>query len=493
MPARPKRVKIENEAGSLVSLPDGPQTLAFFGHGDNLLILCPGPDISLCISTLPQARRIFLLQSPEFADQMPAEWGISIPKDWIMITLDQAKAMLPTVRVLHYLPATRLFPSMYAPLLASLNTPAPGLTKTRTILMPGTEHSLITQECARAIHSLGYVPKPIPASLPVALLHQHIEQEQPALFLSLNFHGLDSFGENQALLDAARVPVAVWCVDNPFHLLTCQKNKLWKHLSLFVTDDWFVEPLRQMGATVSHLPLGTDPALFSGPQRKPERTLSFVGRSQFPDRDRFFAAQTVPETLMHQAAALPGRQADFGWWHETLGFPPLWPGQAVRAVGLGAEQSSALWRIRCLKKLAQTGCLDIIGDAYWKNLIPGARVHEPVDYYHGLAEIYARSAYSLNLTSLLLPHGLTQRHFDVWSAHGFLLTDNSPGLQIFPQELTRPISFMEPEQAREQMHFFASHQKHKEELARAWHELITTDHSYTKRMETILNLCAASK
>lgn len=384
----------DRKRGGKPGLPAGwPPDPGLFGHGDNLLILCPGPDISLCISTLPQARRIFLLQSPEFADQMPAEWGISIPKDWIMITLDQAKAMLPTVRVLHYLPATRLFPSMYAPLLASLNTPAPGLTKTRTILMPGTEHSLITQECARAIHSLGYVPKPIPASLPVALLHQHIEQEQPALFLSLNFHGLDSFGENQALLDAARVPVAVWCVDNPFHLLTCQKNKLWKHLSLFVTDDWFVEPLRQMGATVSHLPLGTDPALFSGPQRKPERTLSFVGRSQFPDRDRFFAAQTVPETLMHQAAALPGRQADFGWWHETLGFPlygqarpcVLWALGQSRAQPCGAFAALKNWHrqvawislgMRTGKTSSQgPGCMNLwIIITAWQKSMPGQHI-----------------------------------------------------------------------------------------------------------------------
>jgi spore maturation protein CgeB len=101
-----------------------------------------------------------------------------------------------------------------------------------------------------------------------------------------------------------------------------------------------------------------------------------------------------------------------------------------------------------------------------------------VDYYSGLAEIYREASFSLNLTSLLLPHGLTQRHFDVWACGGFLLTDDTPGLKIFPQELARAVTFETPEQAAELLRSLAAAPLRKEELRRAWQEHILEEHSY---------------
>ena len=43
-----------------------------------------------------------------------------------------------------------------------------------------------------------------------------------------------------------------------------------------------------------------------------------------------------------------------------------------------------------------------------------------------------------------MSEALTQRHFDVWAAGGFLLTDRTPGLDIFPRELVEPIVLRPP-------------------------------------------------
>lgn len=486
MPARPTRVKLKNELGISTTLPAGAQYLELLGHGADVLVTCPGPDPGLCLPILRGARRVFLLRAPEFEDGLPPSWHAAIPPEWEIVSPDTARSLLPGVRILHYAPATRLWPSVFAPLLARL-TPPPPAPAGRGIWLPGPERGLVVRELGLAAGNLGLdarrlAQRPSPQELARAL-----ERERPGLFLSVNFHGLDPYGENQALLEAAGVAVAVWCVDNPLHLLTGQKNRMWRRLLLFVTDDWFVEPLRSLGADARHLPLATSTSFFGPGAPCPDGSdVTFAGRSAFPDRDSFFAACRVPEALAREAEALSGRQAHFGWWRDRLPDVPLWPGNAVRTLGLGAEQASAAWRSRCLEALSGVTELTIVGDDAWRTFVPRARLLPPVDYYAGLAEACRRASFTLNLTSLLLPRGLTQRHFDAWACGGFLLTDDTPGLVIFPQELTAAVTFETPDHAIQILRGLAAAPRRKEELRRTWQELILAEHTYEKRLQALL-------
>jgi len=485
MPARPIRVKLKTELGISTSLPAGEQYFHLHGDGEGLLITCLGPEPQFCARFTRAAGSVFLLRVPEIDEQMPDSWHSAIPAEWQGVTLEQAHSLLPTLRVLHYAPATRIFPSIFAPLLARLR-PRPQISPAPSLWLPGPPNALIIPELADAAQELGLSARLLPADLAPQDLDRLLDQQRPSLLVSVNFHGLDPYGENQALLQAAGVTVAVWCVDNPLHLLTGQKNQLWKKLPLFVTDDWFVEPLRAMGADARHLPLAASARFFaSGPPCPAGADLTFVGRSAFPDRNRFFAACRVPQDLTEEAIAMPGREAHFGWWSRRLPEVGLWPGNDVRIIGLGAETASARWRQGCLSSLAAKVDLTIVGDDAWHALLPGVRLLPPVDYYSGLAEVYRRASFSLNLTSLLLPHGLTQRHFDVWACGGFLLTDNTPGMKIFPQELTRAVSFASPTEAAELLRSLAANPKGKEELRRAWQEHIRMEHSYSDRLASI--------
>lgn len=292
----------------------------------------------------------------------------------------------------------------------------------------------------------------------------------PALLFSVNFQGLNPLKPTLELLRKAGGSAAAWCVDNPWSLLAGVRDPRWKELPLFVTDASFVEPLREHGAErVFHLPLAASPALFAPDAARDSRfpapddlaPFVFVGRSAFPGKEAFFAGQNLPEGLMDKARALPaaGIRPDLLWWEHALGCAPrgFWPGKQARRPAFGAEEANLFWRGQCLAAAASAGSappggarrktagLDIFGDEGWHALLPqGARLRQPVDYYARLPGIYANARFSLCLTSLQLPCGLNQRHFDVWMAGGLCLSDATPGLALFPEELVRPVIFAEP-------------------------------------------------
>jgi hypothetical protein len=216
-----------------------------------------------------------------------------------------------------------------------------------------------------------------------------------------------------------------------------------------------------------------------------------------------------------------GEKPDLTWWEKSLACVPgsFWPGKKARMPALCAEESNLAWRALCLAAAARAGSrpglnpaaeeggppatgamrrdgrenerrsgagLDIFGDPGWLPLLPpGARLFPPVDYYARLPGIYAKARYSLCLTSLQLPEGLNQRHFDVWMAGGLCLSDATPGLSLFPEELTRPIRFDAPGD-------IAGKTKElerpgvRESLIASWREHLLERHTYIHRARTIL-------
>ena len=328
----------------------------------------------------------------------------------------------------------------------------------------------------------------------------------PSLFFSINFRGLDKRGEAFALWEAKGIPVAVWCVDNPWNLLSGLRDSFWQKTHLFVTDASFIPGLKAHGArSVHHLPLGASLERFSpstpaGEDSSfsalpPMQPIVFVGRSAFPDKERFFVGQNLPSASLEEAETVldSGGRPDFFWWLRCLGLEqraaPLWPGSAVRRASLGAEESNVAWKRRCLHAALSVG-LTIYGDTGWQTQFSGCATQPefraPVDYYGALPHIYRQAEFSLAITSMLLPHGVNQRHFDVWAAGGFCLMDASPGLELFPKELTDPVTFKTPEDIPLLARDFRNAPAWKHDLAQRWQAHIRNEHSYARRMQTLL-------
>lgn len=412
------------------------------------------------------------------------------------------------------------------------------------VLLPGATGSLLTRELAEAFaaHACRVVHCE-PEQL-IGQAHEALDETPdaaPGLCFCVNGRGLDSSGEIFHTLRALGVDVHIWFVDTPWHVLSAFRAPWWKQARLWVTDDSFVAPLRAMGAErTHHLPLGASLSLFSHPapyvpppHSAPLGDIVFAGRSAFPDKAAFFAGQRVPPPLLQQAKALlsqngtaatgtierkthaetgetPREWPDFAWWHRQLAAKhPIaaWPGFAIRAAGLGAEESNRLWRAHCIHfchnytqspewtaHARSTGAngtargLTVFGDEGWRDLLPEMDIRPPVDYYGMLPSIYASARYSLNITSLLLPHGLTQRNFDVWTAGGFCLSSYTPGLNIFPPELVEPVAFRSLADIPHILKRLESEPALRAELIAGWQSEIAQRHSYLQRVQRVLEV-----
>ena len=486
-----RRFRLADELGCSQT-PEGGHATVRRAHNRQWLVLGLGPDPEGLAAELPPGSEVSYLECPAFFEQAGAAWRSTIPNGWRRVD-----AFDPQIdqNVLLYQCAMQLFPGFWGPVWAALVLPAfatSGRTGRRTVLVSAQESRLVGAEVVEALREEGCMVLPVDVGELAALLRH----SRPDLFLSVNFAGFDLYGVAQLLLARAGVPVAVWCVDNPFHSLSGLKSNFWKEVHLFVTDQWFVEPLKRHGAkSVHHLPLAANPDFFRATADRPELgdKLLFVGRSAFENKDLFFSGLTVPPDTWNQAQHMlaVGQRPDFAWWADALGIQALWPGLQSRRAGFGADQSGLVWRCMVIARAGAGGNVVVCGDNAWRDHVDEAFPLLPcVDYYGPLANMYASARFVVGTVSPLLPHGLTQRHFDVWAAGGCLLTDATPGLDMFPKELTRPVTYRK---ADEILPLAASLENERTDLTAAWRELIGREHTYRHRIRSLFDIVFHSR
>ena len=498
---RPRLVAVVDELGMKKSLPAAAEHFEVGGDlrpDAPVIFLGLGPEPARLPEWfgLEASTSVSFVESQDVIDQID-NWENAVPDTFGRIPAGDFNAQLAAgCRIIRYLPTQKAFPSFFAPLTARTLVRKPS-DAARVVWLPVSEDGLLTRELSLAFEAAGYGVRHIDhealCQRPGVVLPKLLQEEPPTLFFSVNFKGLDPHGLGFHILREAGVQVGVWLVDNPFHLLTAVKSGYWRQARLFVTDHSFIGPLIETGARwAAHLPLAACPELFAEGGELPEHgedlgdRLVFVGRSEFPKRDKFFAGLTPDASLMETARHMldNGERPHFLWWRERIQ-AQLWPGNDVRKVGAGAEASGQAWRTRCLA--AAAGHAVIFGDDGWKRM-PGvqAEVRSPVDYYAHLPALYRKAAATLNVTGMQLPAGLTQRHFDVWCAGGFLITDANPGLKIFPEELTAPVTFETPDGVALLHERFAQESPERQELQKKWQGHIESHHTYANRVETVL-------
>ncbi len=502
MTQRPERIQVVNEVGQSQSLPEGPGEFIQLGRGSRFVFLGLGPNPGVFPGQVRRGRETFFLECPELEAQLPGHPGGRNPLGFKRIKPEAlTRDFVRTSTLFWYRPNLKLFPSFWGPLWARvrlhLHDP-PGPCRTE-VWLPGSETSLVRRELIQALHEAGYGVRLLDPQISPGDLLGLLKEGKPKLFLSVNFQGLDPLGESYHLLAEAGVPVAVWCVDNPFHLVSRLRSGFWTQCSLLVTDSWFLDPLRQHGAArVFHLPLAAAQHMFQASSASSAGLIEaaqglgeqvvFVGRSRFPGKEDFFAGQSLDPGREVAARAMleRGLRPDYAWWRAQYSARILWPGQEARRVGLAAETCAEAWRALCLESACAAG-LTVFGDARWRELVPGLSALRPeVDYYGPLPSIYRQAGLNLNLTSLLLPRGLTQRHFDVWAAGGVLITDATPGLDLFPADLVREVSFAQAGDIPALAERLGPGRPLREEVRREFAALVAREHTYGQRVTALL-------
>lgn len=492
---RPVRVSYPDFRGRPLTLSSGPENWEQLktGPGD-LLLLGLGPENPAELSFIKQSanRKIYWLEEPDFLKAFPKD---SLPPNFIPVNYEKAATIASGCQVYFYRPGLKLAPGFWSSVIASLETASANFapSQVKTVWLPGNSGQLLHQELCQAFQENGFdnIIENMPQKSSARGLETIWTQRIPDFALSVNFRGLDSEGRIFHLCTALGIPLAIWLVDNPWHLLSACKLPWWQNAHIFVTDASYLSGLKAHGAkNASFCPLAASQHMRPRPGIKPENPPLFVGRSEFPDKASFFRGVRLPENTQNEAdACLAGNSGilpDYHWWAARLGVADkLWPGHDCRAAGLGAENCSMHNRGRWLDSALHAG-LEIIGDAGWKRLLLQAKVYPPVDYYGSLPVRYQSAACILNVTSLLLPQSLSQRHFDVWSAGGLLLTDPTPGIKIFPQELTTPATLQNPEEFHPRFAWFGAHPEQRRELIAAWREHLQNRHQYRHRVELML-------
>lgn len=524
----PRRLRVTDGMGRSRTLDDSPAAWACLAEappGAPLLLLGlgPAPLSAPPVAASGHASRIAYLEAPEMAAQCPAPAERGVPNAWQQLTPEDLADFLDSPlrsgenrdenrpAIWLYTQEARLFSDFWGPLLGTLRARLLGIRRgpedptAPVVLLPGEASGLLIHELEEAFtaHGLAVRRLPVEPEACLAATTAFLQDARPTLFFSVNLQGLDAEGALAHLLEACDVPVAVWFVDNPWHCLSRLRLPWWRRLTLFVTDESFIYPLQRHGAAcVKHLPLAAwyTPDRLPCPDSKtlehfaPLRPVVFVGRSAFPDRNAFFAGCRLPDTLLQDAMALLDSKTPphVHWWGERLALERYWPGPACREAGWGAEQCSSRRRSLWLGEAAPHG-LTVFGDQGWLPVLQdratAARppdLRPPLDYYGALPRLYAAARYSLNVTSLLLPSGLTQRHFDVWMAGGFLLTDATPGLALFDPELVREVALPTPAHLGPALQRLERDPALRTHLAAAWRNELLRAHTLEHRVAAVL-------
>lgn len=497
----PGRPQLADFAGRPLSLPESASAWELLNpgaeHRDVLLLgLGPGDprELPFVRGALERGGTVFWVEEPGTLSRL-RPGGPGLP-GWRRLAPEDA-ATLAGAAIYLYRPSLRLAPDFWGPLAGRVETgatgPQPAPSRPPAVWLPGDETQLLHRELRGALEEAGFAPVCGPATRGGAALRAVWGGRAPAFALSVNLRGLDADGRIFHACRALGVPVALWFVDNPWHVLSAARLPWWRDAHLFVTDAGFVPGLAAAGARSVHpLPLAVAPHMWrplpdaAEAARLGRLAPRFVGRAAFPGRDRFFAAARVPENLLSAAAALleedarPGRLPNFHWWARRLGVR-LWPGHEVRNAGLGAEHCAQANRARWIAEALPLG-LSVTGDGLWRGLVPGCEPGAPVDYYGALPALYREAAAVLNVTSLLIPGSLSQRHFDVWAAGGLLLSDATRGLDIFPAELTRPVTLTSRAGLGPRLAELAADPQGARDLRHAWREQLRGAHTYGHRL-----------
>lgn len=499
---RPARLRLPDFAGRSITLPDNPESWdELLASGKNLLLLGLGPGNPASLPFVKNVEesggRIFWLEDESTFNALAQAQERAIPQSWTRLR-ELNETVLNDCQIYFYRVGLRLAPDFWSPLLGELDARkfhCKSHGKSTSLWLPGNERQLLHLELKNAFSNVGFakICETMPHS--IGELTKSWSNDAPDFVLSVNFRGLDPDGRIFQLCQALEIPVAIWLVDNPWNLLSGVRLPWWKKANLFLTDASFIPDLRALGAERLYFcPLAASSHMLKAQALPPGNGAPlFVGRSSFPDHAAFFSGighDAALEKMANDMVLQARQQADLPdchWWSKKYSLEP-WPGLAYRKIGHGADKCSALNRARWLQTVRKSG-LKLIGDAGWQKFLPDIQIFPPVDYYGVLAKEYRNAECVLNVTSLLLPHSLNQRHFDVWTSGGFLLSDATPGLEIFPEELVRPIVLNHPDEFSERLNYFRRNHSRKAELIRAWQELIEGHHLYEHRVRSILDQC----
>lgn len=446
--------------------------------------------------------QIFYLEHEKFSKQI----NFKLPENFIALTKEQLfeiidEEFLSQTDILFYKQNLQLFPHFWNTVLVTLRNKLllPTYSQTASaekyIFLSGGKNDLLHKELCQAIRDIGYTPLETGGKTLQEIL-ELLDAKHPHLYLAINAQSLDGNGILYEQLKQKNIPLALWFVDNVWNILSGFSQSWWKECNLFLTDFSFAKELQKEGAKeVFPLPLASH-SLPASYQEISEIPLFFVGNSSFANKNSYFsgcklehdAEQNLYRTIkknLFENKEVP----DFHTIHALL-LPnePLWQNKNGRSAGYATTKADLFLRKLWLENLSPL--IQIMGDNAWQDILSTQHTfYTPVDYYNMLPSYYKKSLFTLNLTSLLMPANLSQRHFDVWKHQGFLLSSPSKGMEIFQQDIQSIITVHNPQDCLSRLELLLTKPKLKTEIQQTMQNEIAQKHNYTHRLQFMLEHC----
>jgi spore maturation protein CgeB len=307
----------------------------------------------------------------------------------------------------------------------------------------------IQQECERAFRQCGWQIVKIP-------LHPHEEfiekllmavvTLRPDLMFTVNHLGFDCEGVLTDLIESIELPVISWFVDSPAYILLDHTKNASPFVMTPIWERHYLSFLKGFGFQHSfHLPLAGDMEVFNKPLQpvKHKYPIAFVGDSMTYAVNKWRglcsniagADQIIDdaaEILVSKCSQERVIIKDFEK-HERFEeiLSSLNRESQLTISSAIVLEATRRYRKKLVNRLADSD-LHIFGDIEgWRQYAPRrAKLHNSVDYYTELPQLYGQTAVNLNCTSLQMPTAVNQRVFDVPLAGGFLLTDEQDDLKM---------------------------------------------------------------
>lgn len=364
-------------------------------------------------------------------------------------------------------------------------------------------------------HFINLEDKEIASSEFVEQLLRATLEFKPDFVFTINHLGVDREGVLIELLERLKLPLASWFVDNP-HLILYLYNKLVSpYTAIFTWDADNLPSLKELGFEHAHyLPLATDPQRFlpDGPGRPvypaghPMRApVSFVGNSMhFKVAARMKVAKPPRELLLRYreiAAGFAESEERSVRAYLAAEHPELMPAfESLR----GAERRLAFetmitweatrqYRKSCLERVLPFHPL-LVGDKGWRitfgrNAHPW-RFHPEINYYVDLPLFYPLSEINFNCTSKQMKGAVNQRVFDAPAAGAFVLTDWRVQIERLFDPGTEVVCFKNFDEIEPLARHYLAHPQERRKIAQAARKRILSEHSYEKRVDSLMRTMA---
>ena len=329
-----------------------------------------------------------------------------------------------------------------------------------------------------------------------------IQKEKPEFVLSVNMLGFDGSGVLGEICWNSGIPLAAWFVDDPNPVLLHQEQFLKKNMTAFCWERTYLPKLSELNFDKAYyLPLATDPGMFSySTNRRMVAGAGFVGSSMGKKflgdiAGKFLWTESLEPLVLTCASMLladPFRDVD-GILEEVCGRDMMKVPYSDRRNRTWLRSyiihtASMMRRKQVIAPLVSSG-IQTFGDPEgWRDLCgDNLKTNPDIDYRTELSQTYRNIEINVNITSCQMPSAVNQRVFDIPSCGGFVISDMQDDLkEIFESDEVAVYSSVE--ELREKVEYFRINEKEREEISGRARARILKEHTYAKRLETIMKM-----